>query len=521
MQENIKFEKNALAKNIIFSAVSFALNMFISFFITPYITNRFGSDIYGYVKLANDFANYASLFSIALNSMASRFIMLERTRGNQAAASEYFSSIGIANLILAAIFVLPSALCVVFLDTLFEIPALMVFEVKLTFALTFLNFILQLIFSVFSNCYYITNTLYIKSFRLSQASIINVVLVLGLFFFLTPRISYVVMGTLAATAFTVCVNYYHSRRLTPDLKFRFSNFRGKKVLEILSSGIWNSITQLSQILTSGLDLLVTNIFLGPVMMGYMSVAKTVPNVVISFNSTIGNVFCPNLMRLYAEGDTDGLKDAAKSAMRFMCLFVSIPSAIIFTMGTDFYRLWVPGEPVQMINILSILTIINSCISGPMQPLYQIFTITNKVKENSIVMIVYGFLSILCVYIALQITNWGVYAVCGISLFGSLFVALGYHLPYTAKYVGLPKTAFVPEILKSILSFIVVVLVGFGVNFFMDLSSGWIMWFAGAIITAIIGFAINFMIVLGKDEKKQLYDMFKRKLGRLLGRGRDS
>ena len=106
----VGFDSRALGKNIIFSVVAFALNMFISFFITPYITRHFGSDIYGYVKMANDFANYASLFSIALNSMASRFIMLERTRGNQAAASEYFSSIGIANLILAAIIALPSAL---------------------------------------------------------------------------------------------------------------------------------------------------------------------------------------------------------------------------------------------------------------------------------------------------------------------------------------------------------------------------------------------------------------------------
>jgi len=518
VQENVRFEKNALAKNIIFSVITFGLNMFISFFITPYITNHFGSDIYGYVKLANDFANYASLFSIALNSMASRFIMLERTRGNQAAASEYFSSIGIANLILAGIFIIPSALCVFFLDTLFEIPALMVFEVKLTFALTFINFIFQLFFSIFSNCYYITNTLYIRSLRLSQASILNVVLVLSLFFLFTPRISYVAIGTLTATVFTAGINFYYSRKLTPDLKFRLSNFRGAKVKEILSSGIWNSITQLSQVLTSGLDLLVTNVFLGPVMMGYMSVAKSVPNVVISFNSTIGNVFCPNLMRLYAEGDKEGLKNAAKSAMRFMCLFVSIPNAIIFTMGADFYRLWVPTQPAEMINILSIMTIINSCISGPMQPLYQIFTITNKVKENSIVMIIYGFASILCVYIALQLTNWGVYAVCGISLFGSLFVALGYHLPYTAKYIGLPKTAFVPEILKSILSFAVVVLVGFGVNFVMDLSSGWIMWFAGAIITAIVGFAINFMIVLSSAERRQLYDMFMRKFGKLLGKG---
>lgn len=513
MSENkaVGFDSNALAKNIVFSVVAFALNLFISFFITPRITNRFGSDIYGYVKMANDFANYASLFSIALNSMASRFIMLERTRGNHAAASEYFSSVGIANVILSAILAIPSVLCVCFLDKLFDVPALMVFEVKLTFALTFSNFILQLMFSIFSNCYYITNTLYIRSLRTAQASIINVVVVLGLFFLFEDSITYVVLGTVAATIFNAGINYYYSRHLTPDLKFSLSNFRGKKVAEILSSGIWNSVSQLSQILASGLDLLITNVFLGPVMMGYMSVAKTVPNVIISFNSTVGNVFCPNLMRLYAEGDTEGLKNAAKSAMRFMCLFVSIPNAIVFTMGREFYQIWVPTEPSQMIHILAVLTIINSCISGPMTPLYQIFTITNKVKESSLVTIIYGVVSISSVYVALRLTDWGVYAVCGMSLACSLVMALGYHLPYTAKYAGLPRTAFVPEILKSILSLVIVIAAGYAVKLFIDVSGGWISWFGGAIATAVIGFGVNMMIVLNKEERQILYNKVKKRL----------
>ena len=99
-----QFGSRAIARNVVFSVITFALNMCISFFITPYITERFGSETYGYVKLANEFANYASLFSIALNSMASRFIMLERVGGNEARARKYFSSVGIANVIMAAVF---------------------------------------------------------------------------------------------------------------------------------------------------------------------------------------------------------------------------------------------------------------------------------------------------------------------------------------------------------------------------------------------------------------------------------
>ncbi len=506
------FSGRALTKNVIFSVITFALNTVISFYITPLITKRFGSDTYGYLKMANDFAGYASLFSVALNSMASRFIMLERSRGNQERAQAYFSSVGVANAILAAIFVIPSILCVRYLDRLFEISPALVFEVKLTYALTFSNFILQLFFSIYSNCYYLTNTLYLSSLRTSQASILNAGTVLLLFFCFGPRLSYVVLGTLAATAFTVVANIHYTRKLTPDLRFRMSDFNFRSVWEILASGVWNSFTRLSQILTSQLDLLITNLFIGAGTMGVLSVAKTVPNVIINFDSTIANVFSPNLMRLYAEEDREGLKEAAKSAMRFMCLFVAIPNAILVTMGAQFYSLWVPEQPAALVNALSILTLINSCVTGPIQPLYQIFTITNKVRENAIVMIVYGFISIGLVYLLLQLTELGVFAVVGVSLVGSLFVASFYHLPYAAKHIGLPRWSFFPEIGKSLLSFALACVFGFAARYALHPDS-WLRWFAAAILTSGLSFVCNLFLVLRASERQQLREKISARLRR--------
>ena len=205
-------------------------------------------------------------------------------------------------------------------------------------------------------------------------------------------------------------------------------------------------------------------------------------------------------------------------MRFMCLFVSIPNAILCTMGAAFFTLWVPGQPVELISAMSILTIVNSCVTGPLQPIYQVFTITNKVRQNSIVMIIYGLVSIGVMYLLLQLTDWGVYAILGTSLAGSLIVAFFYHIPYSAKYIGLKKTAFLPEIFKSVVSFAVVAAIGVAVNLLFDLSASWLAWFSGAIATAILGFALNFMIVLGRKERAELCDRLRRKLSRLRTKG---
>ena len=293
------------------------------------------------------------------------------------------------------------------------------------------------------------------------------------------------------------------KKLTPDLSFNRHAFDTATVWEVLKSGIWNSITKLSQIFSSGLDLLVSNLLLGATNMGYLSIAKTVPNIITSFNATIASIFSPNMMSLYAQGNMDRLKIASKSAMKFMCLFVTIPNAILITMGKEFFTLWVPEQPAQLINILSVLTVVNSCITGPMQPLYQIFTITNKIKQSSIVMIIYGFSSILITIVCLNVTNLGLYAVAGVSLVGSVIVALCYHLPFAAIYIGFPWYTFFPEIVKGVLSLIVQCMVGWTINFFFALDSSWIIWFIGAIVSGIIGLILNALLILTKEERNTL------------------
>ena len=223
------------------------------------------------------------------------------------------------------------------------------------------------------------------------------------------------------------------------------------------------------------------------------------------------------MRLYAQEDREGMRKAAKTAMRFMCLFVGLPVAILLTMGTQFFSLWVPTEPAALLRTLAVLTILNSIVTGPLQPLYQIFTITNKVRENSIVMICYGFVYLGVVYVLLRLTNWGVYAILGTNLVGSLLVASFYHLPYAAKHIGLPRWEFFPEIGKSILSFLVVCAIGFGVSRVSDLSASWLHWFAGAAVTALLGFVCNLFLILHREEREFLRDKVGGKLRRLLGK----
>ena len=78
--------KKQFIVNLVASLVNFVVNIGIGFAITPFIVGRVGAEAYGFVGLANNMVGYASLFTIALNSVAGRFITVAYHQGDKGKA---------------------------------------------------------------------------------------------------------------------------------------------------------------------------------------------------------------------------------------------------------------------------------------------------------------------------------------------------------------------------------------------------------------------------------------------------
>ena len=102
-----------LSINMAANLLAFVINIGINFFLTPYIIKTVGTESYGFVGLANNFVNYASLLTISLNSMAGRFITINIHQNNNKEANKYFNSILLANTFIAIILAILSIVCVI------------------------------------------------------------------------------------------------------------------------------------------------------------------------------------------------------------------------------------------------------------------------------------------------------------------------------------------------------------------------------------------------------------------------
>ena len=97
-------DNKQLARNMIFNAISFGINLAISFFLTPYIVKEVGREAYGFIPLVNNMIGYTSIITTAVGSMAGRFITMRLYKNDIEGASYYFNSVLVANFVLSAIF---------------------------------------------------------------------------------------------------------------------------------------------------------------------------------------------------------------------------------------------------------------------------------------------------------------------------------------------------------------------------------------------------------------------------------
>ena len=277
--------------NIVASIVNFAVTTLIGFFMSPYIVKHIGVEANGFVSLAHNFTSYAALATAALNSMASRFLMMAYYNDEKKKVEKIYSSVFFANLLLSVIMLVLSAIVVAQLEYILNVPSDIQLGVKVLFATIFLNFNISTAITSWATVPYIKNKLYLTSIANVAGSVIKVGFIVLLFSCFVPSVSYVGVATLMATVVCIFYNYYCKKYLL-DVRTRLESFSWSEIWVIISSGVWNSISSLGNILIHGLDLLLANVFLDATAMGVLAVAKTMPLLVGSLNETIANVFTP-------------------------------------------------------------------------------------------------------------------------------------------------------------------------------------------------------------------------------------
>lgn len=496
-----------LAINMIASVMTLAVNMLINFFLNPYIVKHIGIETYGFVALSNNLISYFALLTIALNSMSSRFISIAYFKEDYKEANQYFSSTFFSNVYISIAFLPILFFGIYNIEKFLNISPELVFDVKILMTFMAVNFIFGLLTTNLGISYYVKNQLYISSIISIIGNIIRALLLGILYIACKPYVFYIGVVALIVSMFSQIVNLHYKKILIPELKIQRSNFQFQKVKQLIFSGLWNTVTRLGNLLSEGLDLLVTNLFIGNTEMGVLAIVKIIPNLINTVLSSMIATFMPGITELYAKNQKKELVKSVKQSMKMIGMIINIPIALVIAYGDLLFSLWFPTQDAQLLQTLSIITIIPWAVMGQATIIHNVFVVLNKIKVNSILVCITGLANVFTVFILLKTTSLGLYAIAGVSTIFSIIRNLIYTVPYGAKYLKCKWYTFFPEIIQSIVSVVIVSLIGLFFKTYIP-NSSWLYLIIFSALTALLGLALNFMIVLNKNERIFLLNRIK-------------
>ncbi|MDZ5711444.1 lipopolysaccharide biosynthesis protein [Jeotgalibacillus haloalkalitolerans] len=500
------------AINIGAQIISLVVTFGISFFLTPFIVRNIGVDSFGYIGLTNNFINFIQIITVAINSMAGRFITISLYKGETLQAKKYFASVFFSNLFIVLILTGPVVFILLNLSDYINIPAALVADVTMLVGLMFIVFCMNVLGTVFGVAAFARNRLDLLSVADIVGNLIKVAVLVSAFSLFIPKLTYVAVAMIISTSFMMILNIYYTRKLLPEINIRYKYFELKSIKEILSAGIWNSLTRLSSFLSKGLSLLITNLFIGPGAMGLLAVSQTIPNTIGTIISKLSDVFAPDLTISFAHEDNKKMLMQLNTSIKILGFFSAIPLAILFTYGEHFFELWLPGQDADLLHRLSILICLGFTVALPMEGIWNVFTVVNKVKQTSFFLLGNAALTLLLMFAGLSLIDDSVhrlYVVASVEAFVSLISSLIFLPIYAAKCMNVSVKTFYPPILKNTISLLLIVSLSFYLKELIDIS-GWLTFIMLCLLTAIISVLINSFFLLNRYERKVLTSIILKK-----------
>ncbi len=497
--------KSQTAVNLVTAVVAFAVGIVIRFFMTPYVVGHLGVEAYGFVGLSANILGLTSLLTVALNSLAGRFIAIEYQSGNNESARSYYSSLFVSNIALGVVIGIVCFVLCLFLDSIVHIPGALVLEVKILFSILSANTVLALISGVWGVGMFVRNRIEVSNGISIGGNIVNAFTLLALFYLGTAHIWYVGVAILSMGVFVALGNFGTIRHMTPDIRLDLRLFDWSRVVALVKSGSWNLVSKLGELLGQGLDLLVANLFVGAAMTGVLAITKNIPFVLLGLFSAIAGAFGPMLVRRYAEGSHSQFMAVLNRAISVSGIVAAPIFACLFAFGFDFYRLWMPGQDAAMLQTLTVLGALNMTLAMPLEVLWTAFVAVNRLKWPTLFMLgnnILVFATMVAGCFFLERVEHRLMVIAGARSMWGIVRSLTFLPIYGAAAVCVPRDAFYAPMLKNFIVFALSIAAGLILRNWMNVSS-WTLLGVGCLLVSLFSFAVGAVFWLWRKVRRHL------------------
>ena len=504
-----------VAKNMIFSIISFAINLGISFFFTPYLIRTVGTEAYGFFPLTNTIIGYTSIVTAAIGSMAGRFIIMEFYGGSIDKAKTYYTTVIGANIALSLLFSVVGIFGLFFLEKVINIPPYLETDVKILFGLTLLCLVISLPLGILNVGLSVKNVNHFSAYSTATSNLVRVGIMFILYWLFKPTIIYIGIAGVGSMIVGLGYGFFFKKRFLPEISFSpHTHFDIKAVWELASSGIWNSINQLSNVLLQGLDLLIANIFISAAVTGEYALAKTMPGLIYTVLAMFSGAFYPQFNILYAKKNYLELRHEINKSIKIMSALMGIPIGLLIVYGENFFTLWVPSQDAHELAMLSAITLLPMIFGSSVNPVFGVFTITNKLRVPSLVLLFSGLAQTVIVVLLLKYTSLGIYAIAIVSAVQGGLRNFLFTPQYAARCLGFQRYSLYRPIIKGCIGMSLIIVVGYIFNWLYTPET-WVALLSSFIIVGAVVLIMNFFVIFNSSDRYYILTMLKKRLSLII------
>lgn len=478
----------------------------ISLFLIRYVTNVIGIEAYGYVSLANTFITYIDILAISFNYFFQRHVSVFIHSEDLESANKYYYSIIVTNLVLWFILGIPASICIANIEKMLNVSTSLLSDVKLLFMFILIKYFFSLFENVFQIGAFVSDRIDLSAKNKIISNIIQMVLLVALFSLGAPRLYYVGVAAVFAEFIGTALQFAVKSRLLLKVKMKFGCFSLESVLELLKNGIWVSINNLGNILNHGLDLLITNLMISEIVVGYIAVAKMIESLCYSIVIAISDSFKPVQTAYYSQNDNDKMVHEFLKAMSFSGAAFILMFGMFIGVGKEILDIWLTDQNTVQIYILAVICIAADWIPSVVKPLYYIYTLSKRMKVPCYITLAMGALNVTSMYLLLKNTNLGSYAVVLTTAVINLIHLVDAPI-YSSHCIRVKTRTFYPTIMKYIFTTIVVMVASIGIKLVLSPLTGiiWLIIKSLILFAVILGILFSvyrklFVSCLGKNER---------------------
>ena len=196
----------------------------------------------------------------------------------------------------------------------------------------------------------------------------------------------------------------------------------------------------------------------------------------------------------------------------MGLFITLPIGFLIVFGQDFFSIWVPTQNAELLHQLSLLTILPMIITGSINTIFNVYTVTNKLIIPAIVLLITGIVNTVGVVLLINYTKLGIWAIPLVSLVVGVIRNLTFTPIYAAHCLHVKWYTFYLAILRGCCCVITMIVICYIYRTIVVVDD-WLSLIIAAIINASLALIINIIFMINKNDRKKLMKMIADKVQR--------